>query len=144
MDVFFDSWDDTVKKVTSTCNGVFASERSNCSSVSSFNGIRFSIPIRIGRISWCSALPSSITNTFSRSRISLDGKSLIILIGILSNLFSSYTHISFHNTLILRILQYAIHFPKRSTNISSEIIGMPRLFAFWFFDDVDSISLFTR
>lgn len=37
-----------------------------------------------------------------------------------------------------------LHFPNLSTNSASEIIGIPSSFAFLFFPDVDSTSLFTR
>ena len=88
-DVFFDTWEDNIRKVMSTWIGVLDRARRSWVSVSSLIGIRFKISISSGRMSWLMARSSSIINIFSDSRIALAGRSFCILIGILLSPFSS-------------------------------------------------------
>ena len=63
------SWSDMRISWKSICKGVAPISRANWFSVWIFLGIRFSSPIRSGRMSWVAARPGDITITPSSDRM---------------------------------------------------------------------------
>ena len=142
------------RKVISICNGVFESPRRSCNSVSCLIGIRFRIKICNSRKSCVIALCSSITNIFSFSSSAFAGKSLCILIGIIS----SFPHNAFipvglclrsHTIAYFLFIGNRHHLPSSfigtiSRNSFSVITGTPSFAAVLFLDDVEWLSLLIR
>ena len=68
------TWLDTISSSISTCRGVLPSRRANCVSVATLVGIRFSMRIRSGRMSWLTARSWVMTKIFSLLSVSAAGR----------------------------------------------------------------------
>ncbi len=82
------SWVAVCSSSMSTCRGLLLRRRSSCVSVSILVGIRLSISIRRGLMSWWVARPSFMTNMFSFSRVKAAGRSSGTFIGIIHHILS--------------------------------------------------------